>query len=261
MSDPIINKFGYYISSNVYSVRRTPTRRVNCYELELYTTSTNISVINGIEYDQKRGNVLVSRPGDIRYSIGPFECHCVHFTCSDTELTRVLEKLPAVFRASNFEILGEYFKKLSDSARIHESANDIYMRGILLELIALIITEANTKQDGRYKSYASEVEAACEYMQRSLEQKITLEDIAASVNLSGGFFHKVFKSIKGKTPAEYLCELRLARAKSLLSETSMPISEIAIVCGFGSQAYLNYVFGKYLSQTPKKFRDTHKLII
>lgn len=261
MSDTVVNKFGYYISSNVYSVHQTPKRLVNCYELELYTTSTNTSVVNGVEYEQKLGNVLVSRPGDIRYSIGPFECHCVHFTCTEPDLICELEKLPAVFRATNSEALSEHFKQLSSSNMMSEGATDIYMRGKLLELIALIISDANTKRDSKYKNYIGEIEAACSYMRESLEQKITLEQIAARVNLSRGFFHKVFRSLKGVTPSEYLCELRLERARSLLCETSMPISEIAIVCGFGSQAYLNYVFCKHLSQTPKQYRDANRLII
>lgn len=124
-----------------------------------------------------------------------------------------------------------------------------------------MVFDISQKYHGKYKRYEEDIKLACEYMKNNIEQQITLEDIAKKVNLSAGYFHKVFKEIKSMTPTQYLTELRINRAKEALKESNAPLSEIAISCGFGSQSYFNYVFTKNTSQTPKKYRDKNMIII
>lgn len=103
---------GYYISADVYHAPRTKERKIKMYEIELYNTSTNISVVNNVNYEQKKGNVLVAKPGDVRYSINSFECYYVHFCCNDKEIVRELDMLPTVFSLGDSERIAEIFKNL-----------------------------------------------------------------------------------------------------------------------------------------------------
>jgi AraC family transcriptional regulator len=56
---------------------------------------------------------------------------------------------------------------------------------------------------------------------------------------------------------EYLRRLRIERATALLRDTRMPIAEIALVCGFSSQAHLTTMFRKTVGTTPRRFRTMH----
>lgn len=107
----LADKIDYYISANVFSKSQTPLRKVSEYEIELYTTSGNISVINGVSYKQCIGNVLVAKPGDLRYSINSFECYYVHFTCRDSEICEALNTLPKVFFLRRYRNYRKYLQR------------------------------------------------------------------------------------------------------------------------------------------------------
>lgn len=256
-----IRKAEYYISVNVFTAFQTPLRRVNEYEIELYTTSDNTSVINGTPYRQAAGNVLVAKPGDLRYSQGSFECHCVHFLCHDAELCEQLNKLPPLSHAHDAEALERLFRSLPEAWRSARLSGMLASQGALMQLIGLLVGEDNEVYSGRYLRYEPNIAAACEYIKKRLDCTVSLTDMAMQAHLSPGFFHTVFKDIKGTTPAGYLTEQRVRRAKELLRKSNLPLVEIAIRCGFGSQGYFGYVFKKQTGQTPKTYRDKKQIII
>lgn len=251
----------FYISEQVYTGERTPERELDSYEIEFYTTSTNQSVINGIRYPQKSGNVLVAKPGDVRYSMHAFRCYYAHFSCEDRQIVSLLQALPPVFAPRNEEKIRMIFEALVSREQGNNDAGKLYKQANLMSLIALLSLDIATPCEGRYARYAEEVRGACEYMKQNLEQPLSLADIAAKACLSPGFFHKVFKDIMGQTPQAYLNAQRLTQAKQMLKGSNMPISQIAMACGFGSQSYLNYVFKQHTSQTPKAYRDRHQIVI
>lgn len=251
----------YYRSANISALQRTQPRVVEMYELELYTTSGNISIVNNEKINQKKGNILIARPGDVRCSINHFECYYAHFMCYDEEIVKNLELLPTVFSTENTDSLSEIFKNLIRAKKLFGMSKRLYIQGKLMELISLIEFENSQKYVGKYKSYVGDVEEACRFAAENFEQPIQLCDMALNVNLSAGFFHKVFKEIKGITPTEYITKIRLEAAKDMLKRTNISLSEIAVSCGFSSQSYFNYVFKKYTNLTPKSFRDKNQVVI
>ncbi len=256
-----IAKMDYYISKQVFSKPQTPERTTSNYEIELYTLAENISVVNGTRYRQKAGNVLVAKPGDKRYSIGSFECFCVHFSCGDPDIRAVLDTLPTVSAPADTEDIQRILKNLPASHAMNGSAKQLYLHGNVAELISVLANAETKRYRGKYDRYLPSVFSACRYIEENFGSRITLADISASANLSPGFFHAVFKEIKNTTPAEYLSALRIRRAKALLRESSLPLSEIAVECGFGSQGYFNYVFKNKTGLTPKGYRDKRQIII
>lgn len=255
------DKIDYYISANVFSKPQTPLRKTNEYEIELYTTSGNISVIDGTQYLQKRGNVLIAKPGSFRYSIGSFECYCVHFMCNDADISEAIDSLPPVFAYNDAEELEKVFKRLIKTHYLQGAAKTLYIQGSLMEIISLLLAENSKKYSGKYEEYINNISLACDFIKKNFEAHITLNDISAVANLSPGFFHKVFKSIKNITPAQYLAEIRLENAKNMLKKSKLPFAEIAVLCGFGSQGYFNYVFKKQTGTTPKSYRVRNQIII
>ncbi len=256
-----IRKAEYYISVNVFTAFQTPLRRVNEYEIELYTTSGNTSVINDTPYGQTAGNVLVAKPGDLRYSRGAFECHCVHFLCNDRAICEQLNKLPPLTHTRDAESLERLFRRLSEAWKNMRLSGMLETQGALMQLVGILVGEDNEAYSGRYVRYEPNISAACEYIKKRLDCSVSLTDMAMQAHLSPGFFHTVFKDIKGVTPTGYLTEQRVRRAKELLRKSNLPLVEIAIRCGFGSQGYFNYVFKKQTGQTPKTYRDRKQIII
>lgn len=100
------------------------------------------------------------------------------------------------------------------------------------------------------------VTSAKEYVQAHLEEPITLERVVAHVGVSRFYFCKLFKKSTGLTLTEYVARVRIEKAKSLLVDPSLRVSEIAYAAGFGSIPQFNSVFKRYLGMAPTDYRDT-----
>lgn len=256
-----IYKADYYRSLDITQVKSTPRRTVSHYEIEFYTTTGNISVVNGVEYPQQKHNILIARPGDIRYSIDPFECYCLHFSTEASIITDSIAHLPSVFKPQAAEKIANVFTALINAKISREPGAQLLVQAKLFELISILANEESSLSTTRYLKYSKNISDACEYMAGFFDNNITLEDIAAVANLSPVFFHTIFTNAMHKSPREYLLQIRLTMSKNLLRNTEKALSEIAISCGFGSQAYFSYVFKRETGLTPKKYRKMHQLII
>jgi AraC-like DNA-binding protein len=92
------------------------------------------------------------------------------------------------------------------------------------------------------------------YIKQNSASTIVLEQAAASVHLTKGAFCKFFKRTTGKTFSDYVNEIRIGNACTLLTQTDKTIAQIAIESGFENQTYFNRVFLKKKNCTPKQFR-------
>lgn len=99
---------------------------------------------------------------------------------------------------------------------------------------------------------------AIEFMHDNFGREIALEEIAAAAYLSEYHFARFFKQISGVTPHVYLANLRLERARKLLAETALPISEIASMVGYQSQSHFTKMFKSVTGVTPRAYREAAK---
>jgi AraC family transcriptional regulator len=94
-----------------------------------------------------------------------------------------------------------------------------------------------------------------DYIQAHLDEKLSLEEIAAELNLSIYYFCELFTQSMGIPPYKYVLQQRVERAKLLLKQSKKSLTEIAFECGFAHQSHLNRHFRKLTGVTPKQYRD------
>jgi AraC-like DNA-binding protein len=104
-----------------------------------------------------------------------------------------------------------------------------------------------------------EVDQAIAYMNSHFSEKITIEDLAERVNFSAGYFSKIFKSVTGDSPIDFLNEMRLQKARNMLMDSRKNITEIAIECGFNTSSYFSACFLEKYSMTPSAYRQNFQV--
>jgi AraC family transcriptional regulator len=93
-----------------------------------------------------------------------------------------------------------------------------------------------------------------EYMQAHLDCELSLAALAAVAGMSPYYFSRLFKQSTGLSPHQYLLQQRVERAKRLLADARLSITEVAQRVGFASQAHLAMVFHQRVGATPRQYR-------
>lgn len=87
---------------------------------------------------------------------------------------------------------------------------------------------------------------------------VSIDDMASATATSRSSLNRKMKSLLGVTPADFLKESRINRAATLLSETDLPIKDIALECGFSDINYFSKCFKAARKTTPTTFRKDAK---
>ncbi|ROM87543.1 AraC family transcriptional regulator [Pseudomonas brassicacearum] len=93
-----------------------------------------------------------------------------------------------------------------------------------------------------------------EFIDAGLAGPLGVPAMAALLGLSEGYFIRAFKLATGKSPHSYLIDRRLAKARTLMTDTSARLTEIALACGFNSQAHMTTLFRQRLGVSPAQLR-------
>ena len=99
------------------------------------------------------------------------------------------------------------------------------------------------------------VKSAKSYIDEHFTEKLTLDALCETLGASKFYLSHLFKEQTGKGPYEYLIEVRLKFAKSLLRSTTESINKIAELCGFSSSSHFIKIFKQQEGITPLKFRE------
>ena len=96
------------------------------------------------------------------------------------------------------------------------------------------------------------------YIAGHYRDPVGLEEIARTMHVSTFYFCKMFKKATGLTFTDYLGRLRVEKAKNLLFNPHLRVSEIAYTVGFQSLTHFNRVFRKLTGESPTDFREKLK---
>ena len=97
---------------------------------------------------------------------------------------------------------------------------------------------------------------AIAFMQANYARDVKLEDVAEAVHLSPFHLARMFKQVTGASPHQYLVQVRVNAARSLLSAGSgqRSLAEVAAAVGFADQSHLTRQFKRHFGVTPSRAR-------
>lgn len=103
------------------------------------------------------------------------------------------------------------------------------------------------------------VSACISYFRQNVSERITLDLLCSRFSLTKQGLIKKFRKHTGKTPMEYLAQIRLSHGKTLLKDTGLPVSEIAEACGFENVYYFSNFFKSKTGLSPSSYRASLNL--
>jgi AraC family transcriptional regulator len=136
----------------------------------------------------------------------------------------------------------------------------LFVEGLALSVATRLVRSHSSrslpepgKQNGRLSD--SRLRQVVSYIEANLSQDISLGDIAAVAGVSVSHFKSLFRESVGLPAHQYLIRRRVERAKSLLYEGKLSVSQIALETGFAHQSHLAHHMRRLLGVSPKKLRD------
>ena len=110
-----------------------------------------------------------------------------------------------------------------------------------------VMSPDNARKILRYKTIVS-------YIEEHYQEPVSLQQLADAIPCNSQYLCRFFREIAGVSPIQYLISYRLEKACSLLSHTALPITEIAMDCGFDNISYFIRKFKECRGCTPGAYR-------
>jgi AraC-like DNA-binding protein len=179
--------------------------------------------------------------------------------CQTKYVVPIMKK-QVVFRnyISRDEELVKQIQQLINEYYGQETGFELAIKAYFYRILALLLRryrEENAGEAEQGKQCKSiPLRPVLEYVDQHYCERLTLEKLASMANVSSHHFCRMFKKVTGKPPIEYINYLRINRAATLLQESNLNISEIAMTVGFDDSNYFSRLFKKYKQASPSKIR-------
>jgi len=135
------------------------------------------------------------------------------------------------------------------NSRQHESV--VKLLAIFAQHLSMVSNQVVVQQENTEPPV---IARAKQFINEHQTEDLSLGQVAKAVSMSTFYFCKMFKKITGINFTDYLSRVRIEKAKNLLLNPNLRISEIAYEVGFQSLTHFNRVFKKITGQSPTQYR-------
>lgn len=135
---------------------------------------------------------------------------------------------------------------------------DMMVKNMLMTTLVLVRRNYTQWFDTNTSSHKAQLieqlRAVMQYIDDNLCTELSLEELATAAHMSRSHFSALFKQLNGLSPWEYIVSRRVSHAANMLRTTSLPVTRIAVDCGFNTTANFNYAFRRQTNKTPTQYR-------
>ena len=152
------------------------------------------------------------------------------------------------------------FKKLIDEHQTPSIHSRAVVRTALAELLIAVLRSHNNHTGSNVKrpKQSNAVKRVCELINSNLEAHLKIETLAKEAGLSVTTLYLRFDEELHLTPAEYLTQQRINKARTMLTETELSITKIAVALGYSTSQYFATTFKHITGMSPSQYRKNEK---
>jgi len=135
---------------------------------------------------------------------------------------------------------------------------DLFAAERILQLIRFF---ADIKGESRHEDHNMNnyVLLALNYIQYNYFNDINVASIADMLAINRSYFFRIFKAETGLSPVQYLNNFRIMKAKQLLIESTMPVSQVALATGFTTPSAFYRMFNLKFGMSPSQYRRDYSM--
>lgn len=154
------------------------------------------------------------------------------------------------------------FRGIIRDSKCEELSSCIRVKAYIYQLIAILCENKKfyysdvIKEENTHK--IANVKKVLTYIHDNYSKKISANDMAKLLEMNPQYFCRYFKKLTGKTPTEYINEIRIEKASEFLSQTERKIIDIAMSCGYENMGHFIKRFDKQKHMTPSEYRNKTK---
>lgn len=200
--------------------------------------------INHQSYHVERGDLVYSAAGSTREATPSSDCI---FIAIDFESKEGLSNVSPVTKVSLSNRVIELLDNLEFHWLQYSEKDTVKAHLVFLELLYELLYHKTNTTTNRH------VQDIKRYISQNYFDSLTVEKIAAEVQLNPVYCGALFKQEEGKTILEYLNHIRINRASNLLEEGHYNITQISELCGYKDVYYFSKTFKKIKGFSPKKY--------
>ncbi|NGZ73908.1 helix-turn-helix domain-containing protein [Saccharibacillus alkalitolerans] len=160
--------------------------------------------------------------------------------------------VPAVHSASLSRLVMELHRTASLGGPLQDRILDADLTGFLMKLGNLRRLRPRSEPMARYFPQLSEIR---NQLYSTPQQRYTIDELAAEVNLSRSHFQHLYKELFGCPVSLDMIRSRLEFAKYLLENGSHPVGIVSRMCGYENETHFMRQFKKFAGKTPSQYRN------
>lgn len=154
--------------------------------------------------------------------------------------------------------LHNIIKMFIQESRSHRPGYEVMLQSLSTQLVIQLLREAAHNDScinvEPLEQDRKNIRLAIDFLREHYRDQFTLGQVARSANYSPYHFIRIFKGETGKTPFEYLLEVKIEKAREMLLSQNMTVTEVCFLCGFNNLSHFTAVFKKKVGMTPSKYR-------
>ena len=143
--------------------------------------------------------------------------------------------------------------RILEEEKLHRRSFYFLFMALFIEILVIL---DRAYESGTENHRLSTIPSVLEYLEKNYRRKIDFDALARRSGMSRRTFFRCFRRAAGTSPMVYLHSIRIRKAVELLRTTDLPLSVIAMECGYGDGMILTRHFKKAYAQSPVRFRKS-----
>lgn len=242
----------------------SPRGRVD-YQLLYVAAGKTHFFIEGEEKIVTAGHMVLFQPKEEQhyeyYGEEKPEVYWVHFTGGDVRNILRHYEIPLdkhVFYSGTPSTYTMLFKQMIEEFQTCRVGYEEMLEMCLRQLFMLIQRTRMEKPTMVSSQVQEEMNLACQYFHEHYNEPINIDEFVQSRHVSISLFMRNFKKVFNVSPKQYILNLRMNNAQTLLETTDYTVTEIAAIVGYDNPLYFSRLYHKQKGQSPSDYRKLLK---